>query len=88
MQSRLRKRGRAGKWTYTHTIRKQVSFRLDIIFIYKNCWVFHILKYNLNLDESRIRTSIQKSKPIAHCRIGFSEETHANCANAATLDHQ
>jgi hypothetical protein len=25
MQSRLRKRGRKGKWTYTHTIRKQVS---------------------------------------------------------------
>ena len=24
MQSRLRKRGRKGKWTYTHTIRKQV----------------------------------------------------------------
>ena len=26
MQSRLRKRGRKGKWTYTHTIRKQVYF--------------------------------------------------------------
>ena len=26
MQSRLRKRGRKGKWTYTHTIRKQVIF--------------------------------------------------------------
>jgi len=25
MQSRLRKRGRKGKWSYTHTIRKQVS---------------------------------------------------------------
>ena len=24
MQSRLRKRGRKGKWSYTHTIRKQV----------------------------------------------------------------
>jgi hypothetical protein len=25
LQSRLRKRGRKGKWSYTHTIRKQVS---------------------------------------------------------------
>ena len=23
-----------------------------------------------------------------HCQIGFSEETHANCAKAAPLDHQ
>ena len=26
MQSRLRKRGRKGKWSYTHTIRKQVLY--------------------------------------------------------------
>ena len=30
MQSRLRKRGRKGKWSYTHTIRKQVSLFLKV----------------------------------------------------------
>lgn len=33
MQSRLRKRGRKGKWSYTHTIRKQVSGTLEDRFI-------------------------------------------------------
>ena len=27
-------------------------------------------------------------KNAPHCLIGFSEETHANCAKAATLDQQ
>ena len=34
MQSRLRKRGRMGKWSYIHTIRKQVPYTVTMQNIY------------------------------------------------------
>ena len=41
LQSRLRRRGRKGKWSYTHTIRKQVSLNTgpDLVEILEPCGV-------------------------------------------------
>ena len=46
MQSRLRKRGRLGKWSYIHTIRKQVHEQFPyILYIYIQCTVYYFDVY-------------------------------------------
>ena len=59
MQSRLRKRGRKGKWTYTHTIRKQVILLIIEIFlqIYNNI---------LNIFSKVCGQIIEVKTPVSH----------------------